>query len=70
MRIVLTRHAELRIRTRNICKGDVFETLKYPDKTIKRYGKYYFQKKLETGTIEICCERKEKIIKVITVYWL
>lgn len=70
MEIIFTRHARYRIHKRKILEEEVVEAIKYPDKTIKKYNKYYFQKRLERGTIEISCEKTERIIKVITVYWI
>ncbi len=70
MEIVFTEHANGRIKFKRIPYEDVIDGIKYPDETIKKHGKYYFRKKLQTGTIEICCERTESNIKVITVYWL
>ena len=70
MEIIFTIHAKYRIEKRKILEQEVIDSIKYPDKTIKKYSKYHFQKKLERGTIEICCEKTERNIKVITVYWL
>lgn len=70
MEVELTNHAKHRIKVRKILKQEVIDAIKYPDNTDKRHGKYYFQKKLERGTIEICCEKIENNIKVITIYWL
>lgn len=60
MRIIFTGHAEYRIFKRKILKEEIIEAINKPDKTIKKHGKYYFQKKLERGIIEICCEKTEK----------
>ena len=70
MEIVFTNHAKYRIVKRKVLKEEVIDAIKYPDKTIKKHGKYYFQKRLERGTIEVCCEKTESIINVITVYWM
>ena len=70
MKVRFTNHAKYRIEKRKILEEEVIEAIKYPDKTIKKHGKYYFQKRLERGTIEISCEKTESIINVITVYWL
>lgn len=70
MRIIFTKHAEFRLEKRKINKEDVIFAIRNPDKTIKKYGKYYIQKKIEMGTIEIVVERKESFINVITLYWL
>jgi hypothetical protein len=56
MEILFTKHALDRIRTREIDKLDIEESIKYPDNIYKKYGKYYFRKLLERGTIEVCCE--------------
>ena len=70
MEIVFSKHAEHRMEKRRILKEEIIETVIYPDKILKKHGKYYFQKRLERGTIEVCCEKTERIIKIITVYWL
>ena len=70
MNIIFTRHVEFRINKRKITKEEIIDAIKFPDKTIKKHGLYYFQKKLERGIIEISCEKTEKDIKVITVYWI
>ena len=70
MKIIFTKHAKYRIEKRKILEQEIIDSIKYPDKTIKKYNKYYFQKRLERGTIEICCEKTESYINVITVYWV
>jgi len=70
MEIIFTVHAKYRIEKRKILEQEVIETIKFPDKTLKRNDRYYFQKRLERGTIEVSCEETERIIKVITVYWI
>lgn len=70
MEIIFTTHADYRIKKRNLTKQEVIDSINYPDKIIKKHGKYYFQKNIKRGTIEVFCERTEKHIKVITVYWI
>ncbi len=70
MKIVFTKHAKERIEIRKLLEHEVLEAIKYPDKTIKKHDKYFYQKRLDKGTIEVCCEKIENNIKVITVYWL
>ena len=70
MKIIFTKHAEERIKKRKILKEEIIYSINNPEKTIKRHGKHYFQNKIEIGNIEICCEKTEKHIKVITVYWI
>ena len=70
MNIVFTNHALGRLERRKILKEEIREAIKYPDKVIKKHQKYYFQKKLNRGTIEVSCEKTERDIKVITIYWL
>jgi hypothetical protein len=70
MDIVFTRHALSRIESRNILEQEVSDGIKNPDRTEKRHGLYYIRKKLERGTIEICLEKTEKYLNIITVYWL
>ena len=70
MEIIYTVHSEQRIIRRKITKQEVEEAIKFPDKVNKKHDKYYFQKKLERGSIEVCAEKTWKNIKVITVYWI
>jgi len=68
--VIFTFHAELRIRKRNLSKEEVLEAIKFPDEIIKKQGKYYYQKRLNRGIIEVVVERTEKNINIITIYWL
>ena len=70
MNIIFTKHAETRIIRRKIAKQEILNAIQFPDKTLKKYGKYYYQKKLERGIMEIVVERTEKNINIITIYWL
>ncbi len=70
MKIIFTKHAEKRVKNRGIPKQEVIDSIKYPDRTIKKHGMYYFQKRLAIGPAEVVCEKKGKILKVITVYWI
>ena len=55
---------------RRILKQEVIDAIRYPDKTLKKHDKYYFQKSLNRGKIEVVCEKIENNIKVITIYWI
>ncbi len=70
MDIIFTLHARERMERRGMLQEEVLDAIKRPDKTRKVEGTYYFQKKLDRGVIEVCCGKTEKIIKVITVYWV
>lgn len=70
MEIIFTYHAEYRIIRRKLSKEEVIGAIKSPDKTIKKHGKYYYQKRISQMTIEVVCEKTEKSLNVITVYWL
>ncbi len=70
MEIIFIQHAEERIKLRKILREEVIDAINNPDNTLKKHGKHYYQKKLDRGTIEVCCEKTERNIKVITVYWL
>ena len=70
MKIIFTEHAEGRLEKRKFSKTEIIEAINFPDKTLKKYEKYYYQKTLERGKVEIICEKTEKHIKVITLYWL
>jgi hypothetical protein len=70
MKIIFTRHAELRIKKRKIFKEEVIDAIRFPNKTLKKHGLYYYQKKINRGTIEVVIEKTENILNVVTVYWL
>lgn len=70
MEFIFTIHAGLRINKRGLTNEEVIEAIKRPDLTLKRHEKYYSQKNLGRGKIEVVYEKTEKYIKIITVYWL
>lgn len=70
MNIVFTHHALDQMKRRKIILDEVIEAIKYPDIIQKKHGKYFYNKKLNRGIIEVCCERTESNIKVITIYWI
>ena len=59
MEITFTIHAELRLGRRKILKEEVIDAIKFSDKIIKKHSKYYYQKKLNRGTIEVVVEKNE-----------
>ena len=63
MKVILTKHAAHRIRKRKMLRWEVMDCIRYPDNVCKRYGKYYFQKDLGRGVIEVCCEKSAMIRK-------
>lgn len=69
MKIVFSIHGEDKIKRRSFLREEILDVIKYPDKILKKHEKYYFQKKIERGNIEIVCEMK-KYIKIITFYWI
>lgn len=69
MNILFTKHSEETIQERHLLKEEIIVSIKFPDKIIKKQGKYFFIKKLNRGTIETCCQRTENYLKVITIYW-
>lgn len=70
MKIVFSIHLKERLELRKILEEEVIEAIRFPFHTRKIYGKYFYQKKLQRGMIEVCCEVTESDIKVITVYWI
>lgn len=70
MNISFTGHAKFRIEKRKLLEEEVINAILFPDKTIKKHGKYYYQKKLDRGMIEVVTEKTENNINVITIYWL
>ena len=69
MDIIFTEHVKDRIKKRKITEDEIINTVKYPEKIRKRGGKYYAQKDIGRGKIEVVYE-KDKYINIITVYWI
>lgn len=69
MDIVFTDHAKNRIKKRKIKEQEVIDAIKNTEKTYQKEGKYYVQKDLGRGKIEVVYQ-KDKYINVITVYWI
>ncbi|MBS3099616.1 DUF4258 domain-containing protein [Candidatus Pacearchaeota archaeon] len=69
MEVIFTKHALLRIKKRKITKEEIVVSIKSPDKTYKRKGKFYVQKNIGRANIEIIYE-KDKYIRIITLYYL
>jgi len=70
MNIIFTGHAKYRIEKRKLSEEEVSNAILRPDITSKKYDKYYYQKRLQNGVIEVVCEKTEKGLNVITVYWV
>ena len=45
-----------------LLKEEIIEAIQHPDKTIKKQGKYFYQKRTSRGTIEVICERTEDTV--------
>ena len=69
MEIVYTFHAQQQIIGRKIEKVWIEDTIKYPDHIFREGQKDYAVKRINGGTLKAVFI-KEKIIKVITVYWV
>ncbi|MBS3074984.1 DUF4258 domain-containing protein [Candidatus Pacearchaeota archaeon] len=67
--IEFTDHIKNRLKKRKIKDEEIINAINNPDKSYKLEGKYYVQKDLGRGKIEIIYE-KDKYIKLITVYWI
>lgn len=70
MNIIFTNHAREKLQRRKISEEEAIEAIHFPNKIEKKHGKYFFQKQLERGTIEVVCERTEKHINIITICWV
>jgi len=70
MKIVFSIHVKERLEIRKILEEEVIEAIQFPFLVIKKQGKCFYQKKLQRGMIEVCCEVRESDIKVTTVYWI
>ena len=69
MKIIFTEHVKDRIKKRKITEEEIILTIKLPEKIRKREGKYYAQKDIGRGKIEVVY-KKDKYINIITVYWI
>jgi hypothetical protein len=69
MRVLFTLHALQRMTDRRILREEIIDAIRAPSRIERRHGKYYVQKQLDRGKIEVCIE-KETHIKVITAYWV
>ncbi len=69
MEIIFTKHALFRMKKRKLTKDEVINSIKYPENTSKKDGKFYVQKNIDKANIEIVYE-KDKYIKVITAYYI
>ena len=69
MEIIFTKHVRGRIKKRKISEDEIINTIKYAEKIDKRKGKYYAQKDIGRGKIEVVYTR-DKYIKIVTVYWI
>jgi hypothetical protein len=67
---IFTDHSKYRIRKRDLTEEEIIESINHADKILKKHSKYYAQKNIGRGTIEIVYEKTESYIKVITVYWI
>jgi hypothetical protein len=57
MDIVFTDHAKNRIKKRKIGEEETINAIKNPDKIEEIYGKYYVQKNIKRGIIEVVYEK-------------
>jgi len=70
MNHIFTNHAKDRINKRNLTELEVIESIEHADKILTRQDKYYAQKLIREGKIEVVFEKGENYIKIITVYWI
>jgi len=70
MEVIFTEHAKQKLEKRKIIEDEAINTIKYPEKLYKREGKYYAQKDIVRGKIEVIYTKEDKYIKVITIYWI
>ncbi|HII53806.1 hypothetical protein COT30_00460 [Candidatus Micrarchaeota archaeon CG08_land_8_20_14_0_20_49_17] len=69
MRIIITNHANERMRLYNISKAQVFEAINTPDNVILGHsGRKIAQKRINSHILRIIIEERYGITKVITVY--
>lgn len=70
MKIEFSDHALKRLKKRGILQIYIEEGLSHPIRVEKREGLFYAQIKIEYGIVEIVYDRRENLIKVVTLYWI
>jgi len=65
-----TAHAKYRLKKRELTEQEIIEAINHAEKILKKYGKYYAQKNIGRGKIEVVFEKKEKYINIIIIYWI
>lgn len=70
MQIKFTNHASQSAINRRITEQEIIDAVRMPDITIRKHGKYYAQKNIGRGTIEVPYALTERYIRIITVYWI
>jgi len=70
MEYKFTAHAKYRLKKRELTEQEVIDGINYAEKILKKHGKYYAQKNIGRGKIEVVFEKKEKYINIITIYWI
>ncbi len=57
----------MRLKIRKILTEELIDAVKYRDKIIKKHGKYYYQKRISRGIIEVVGEKVEENLNIKTV---
>lgn len=70
MRIIYTFHASKRMMERGIIESEIIDMIEFPEYTLKRGEEIEAYKKIDDKMIKVVYVRKEKYIKIITVYQL
>ena len=71
MKVIFTKHAELKLKQRRITKGSVLKTLSFPDIIRPSYGnREVAYKKVGKDYLAVIFKREKNIRIVITHYWI
>ena len=70
MKIEFSNHAFERLKKRGILQIYIEEELLHPIRVEKREGLFYAQIKIDKGIVEIVYEKRENLIKIVTLYWI
>lgn len=62
MKVIFTEHAKDRIRKRKINEEEVIDIIRYPEKILKREGKYYAQKNIGRAKIEVVYQENPLVL--------
>jgi len=67
MKIILTKHAKVRMMERDISFEEIKDTIDVPDYTVAKNNKVEAHKNLGTKSLKVIYSKENNFIKVITI---